>query len=505
MNNSVVCFLERTAECYPNKIAIVEGEQSITFRELRENAISLAVCILEKGIQGKAPVLVFLPKGISAIISFMAVLYSGNIYSPTEVEYTEARLKTVMTCLQPALILTNRKYLSKLLEMGIAQDNILLVDEKREFTEADKVLVQVRKTIDTDIAYILFTSGSTGVPKGVSISHRSIVDFVDWLIDEFHVDSSLIIGNQAPFYFDNSVMDIYLMLAVGAELHIIPKSFFRFPRRLMEYVCQTGINHVLWVPSVLESVANYNILEDMEIPSLKTIFFAGEAMPVKYLNYWKEHIPGALYGNLYGPTEITDICTYYVVDRDFKTEETIPMGKPCKNMEVFLIDDNGMLVQETGKQGELFVRGTGLSVGYWNNSEKTKEVFVQNPLHSKYRDVVYKTGDLAKYDGDGNLIYIGRCDFQIKHQGHRIELGDIEKTLIHYIPEIYNCAAIYNKETKTICLFYEASEEFDILRREKELLPSYMVPGKNVYMKKLPLTDSGKVNRVKLKELEEQI
>ena len=221
-------------------------------------------------------------------------------------------------------------------------------------------------------------------------------------------------------------------------------------------------------------------------------------MPMKPLNTWRKAMPKILYANLYGPTELTDICTYYIVDREFSDNETLPIGKPCNNCEAIILDKNNKEVSY-GEEGELCIKGSIMSMGYYNNKEKTDSTFVQNPLNNSFNELIYRTGDIVKYNDRGELIYLSRKDFQIKHMGYRIELGEIE-TNINAMDGITLCACIY--ENDNIVLYYEGkSKELDVVAFANEKLVNYMRPNKIIKLSKMPYNSNGKIDRVKLKEM----
>jgi amino acid adenylation domain-containing protein len=365
--------------------------------------------------------------------------------------------------------------------------------------DKEKLELVCRKMIDTDPLYILFTSGSTGIPKGVIVTHRSVIDYSDWVVKTFGLDENIIFGNQTPFYFSMSVLDIFATIRSSATLHIIPKMLFSFPVKLLEFLKEKKINTIYWVPSALSIVANLGALEVVELPDLKRILFAGETMPAKQLNIWRKYIPDATYANLFGPTEITDIGVYYIVDREFENDELIPIGIPCDNVDVLVVDEDGKPVEESGKVGELLIRGSFLACGYYNNSEKTKEVFIQNPLNNSYPEIVYRTGDLVYWNKRGELVYVSRKDFQIKHMGNRIELGEIENAM-NALEGVDMCCCLYNKENDQIVAIYTGYLELKKMSQLlKQKLPRYMIP--NVYNKResMPLNMNGKIDRTKLK------
>ena len=354
----------------------------------------------------------------------------------------------------------------------------------------------MEKQIDTDPVYSIFTSGSTGIPKGVVVSHRGVIDYIDWAIETFHIYSTSVIGNQAPFYFDNSTLDIYLMYATGATLNIIPDTFFAFPAKLVEYLDEKKITFVFWVPFVLVNMANFKILDSRKPQYLRDVFFAGEVMPNKHLNYWRRNMPECRYVNLYGPTEITVDCTYYTVEREFNDDEPLPIGFPCKNSDVLILnaDFKPCVVNE---QGELCVRGSSLALGYYNNPQKTAEAFIQNPLNKHYPEIIYCTGDIVYRNELGEIMYVGRKDSQIKHNGYRIELGEIETAALAS-QMIENCCVVYDFMRKKIVLIYQAKEEPNMIEFRKVILtkvPKYMLPSEYHRVDVIKQNSSGKIDR----------
>lgn len=400
MKNSCVFYLEETARQYPTKVAVRDEHDSYTFGQLRADARAIAACMEARlRTSEPSPIAVYLPKSCACIVSFAAILYSGNIYVPMDVKMPLTRAEKIFENLSPALVLTKRAHVEALEQIGIRAENILCIDEMQE-TDDGAAPCGYLSAVDTDPAYIIYTSGSTGVPKGVTVAHRGVLDYIDWARETYQVTSEDVLGSQSPFYFDNSTLDIYLCFSTGATLDIIPEVAFAFPVKLVRYLEEKKITSMFAVPSVLIQVANMDALSAVQKLSLKRVLFAGEVMPNKQLNYWRKHLPDTLFSNLYGPTEITVDCTYYIVDRAFRDDEPLPIGIPCRNSDVFLLDEEDHLVTEPGKRGELCVRGSSLALGYWNNPEKTAAAFTQNPLQAHYPERIYRTGDLAAWSDE---------------------------------------------------------------------------------------------------------
>lgn len=507
MKANVTYWLDETAKRFPDKTAYADEKKEITFGELRLQARAIACELTARGLF-KKPVAIFLEKGVDVLVSFMGAAYSCNFYSPIDVDMPGSRVNKILEVLEPSVVITT----AALREVFSAYDyrgDFLLLEEilapdgrcKTVEPEREAALEAARRRgIDTDLLYVLFTSGSTGVPKGVTINHRAVIDYIDWVTETFAVTEKDSFGNQAPFYFDNSILDIYSALKTGATTYIIPKKLFAQPVLLLEYLKEKRINTIFWVPSALIVVAKLKAFRNVDLSdTLKRVLFCGEVMPNKQLNVWRKFLPDVQYANLYGPTEITDACTCYIVDREFSDEEPLPIGLPMPNTDILVLNDKDELVKGE-ESGELCVRGTSLSMGYYKNPEKTKEAFVQNPLNQAVPELIYRTGDIVKYNERGEIIYLSRKDFQIKHMGHRIELGEIE-TAVSSLEEISLCCCLYDEKRQKIVLFIE--EELDkayVNEKISRLVPEYMLPNKLIRVEKMPINANGKIDRVKLKE-----
>ena len=505
MIRNILDYLEQSARHYPDKIAFADEMSTCTYKELWETARSVGTK-LANYVPPRSPVPVFMEKRVETIYAFLGAVYAGCFYVLLDPKLPSERLKQILQTLQSEVLVLHPDYEKQFKALEYERNVVNILEALQE--EEDAVLLETirEQRLDIDPLYAIFTSGSTGIPKGVLVSHRSVIDFMEEFVDIFGITDKDVIGNQAPFDFDVSVKDIYSTLKTGATMQIIPKKMFSFPTKLLDYLDEREITTLIWAVSALCIVTTLKGLEYKVPQKVNKIIFSGEVMPIKHLNEWKKYLPDALYANVYGPTEITCNCTYYIVDREFQPGESLPIGQPFSNEKVFLLDEGNQLVREAGKKGEICVSGTALSLGYYRNPGQTKKVFVQNPLNEKYLERIYRTGDMAYYGHDGYLYFASRKDFQIKHMGHRIELGEIELAM-EMAEGIRRACCTYDEPENKIIAFYEGeAEKRQIVRALGKKLPAYMIPNVWVKLDQLPITKNGKIDRKKmLKEYREGI
>ncbi len=493
MQTNILAYLEQTAPRVPNKIAFADDNMQLTFAEVSNNAQAIGTKLHEDGLYGE-PVVVFMEKSPAAINAFFGVVYAGCYYVPLDAEMPAFRIEMILQQLQPRAVICDAATKELLAQFGCT-GNAYLFDEITQ-TEIDKAaLAEIRaKQLDIDPIYIVFTSGSTGIPKGILACHRSVIDYIENLSETLGFSEETVFGNQTPLYFDACLKELYPTLKFGATTWLVPKSCFSFPIKLVEYLNEHRINTVCWVVSALTMISATGTFKTVKPETLRTIAFGSEVFPVKQFRLWREAVPEAKFTNLYGPTEATGMSCFYHVTREFEETEAIPIGKPFRNTGILLLTEDNREAGD-GEDGEICIRGTCLTMGYYGQPDKTAEVFTQNPLQTRYPELIYRTGDIAHYNAEGDLVFVSRKDYQIKHMGHRIELGEIELNCgLFEGVEAVGC--IYDKGKGKIVLFYTGSAEKSALAAYlKQRLPRYMQPNKVMQLDVMPHTPNGKLDR----------
>ncbi|RKD33571.1 amino acid adenylation domain-containing protein [Lacrimispora algidixylanolytica] len=497
---NILEYLEHSATTHPDKIAVLDPEKSATYEELLDNARRIGSFLSEQEVP-HSPVAVFMDKSVEALTAFMGIVSAGCFYISINMDQPPTRIRQILETSNAGSIIILGSDTSVIKEAGYLGKCFDYHHMIKHEINVDALAKTRENFLDIDPLYCNFTSGSTGIPKGVLVSHRSVIDFMEYFPSLFHITEEDRIGNQAPFDFDVSVKDIYSTLKMGATMVIIPKKMFSIPTLLLDYLCDQKVTTLIWAVSALCLVSQLKGFTYKIPDQVNKVLFSGEAMPVKQLSTWQKYLPNARYVNLYGPTEITCNCTYYEINREFQAEEKIPIGRPFPNEKVFLLDEENKQVTTTGVNGELCVSGTALALGYYNNPEQTKRAFIQNPLNQNYLELIYKTGDLAFYNEDNDLCFAGRKDFQIKHMGHRIELEEIEMAINSFSPIERACCVFEEKRNRITAFYVGSMEGKELSEQMRKSLPSYMIPTAFRTITEFPITPNGKIDRKKLLEM----
>lgn len=492
-------YLERSFGQHEDRIAVRDGERSISFKELRQRVLAEAAAISEllNGQTGKI-VAVYLSKSLEAVIADLAIIYSGNAYMNLDVKSPRQRTEAILAQTEPSLVIGNGEEhgfpaLAHHIGHAPAPDS-----EKQE-----QLFARLTTLVDTDLLCLINTSGSTGIPKTVALNHRSFIDFTEAVLDAGLIADHDIVGSLSPLIFDIFSFELCMLMAKGSTLVLIPDTLAAFPARMLELMQKERVSFIFWVPTIMVNIANMQLLDSLHLPDLRMIWFAGEVFPTAKFNYWRTSLPDAVFANFYGPIEITLDCLYQLLPATMPAEEPLPIGKPFRNTSVLVLDENDENVgsDEPGKEGELCVRGSSLALGYYNNPEKTRAAFTQNPLNHAYPETIYRTGDMVCWNTRGELIFRGRKDSLIKHSGYRIELGEIEHAAINSGAGLANVCALYDASAKKIILVYEAPKPLDEKNLRQQLakaLPRYMLPGHFVHVEEMPRNVNGKIDRNRL-------
>ena len=501
MKVSLIELFEETVRKYPEKTAVIDKDREITFSALHQHSLRLASTLITMGIAQNKPIGVFLDKSVESVYADLGILYAGDFYMNLDIKTPAERIRNIIQLVEPAAIISTTRQIKPIEGIIPLTTKVILLDEADETAEIDGTAISRRLStiIDTDPSCIINTSGSTGTPKGVVLNHKSFFDFIDWALDTFHFGDDLVMGSLSPIVFDIYSFELCMLMAKASTLVVLPAHLAAFPAKILEVLEQHKVNYLFWVPTIMVNIANMDLLSAFRLESLRTVWFAGEVFPTKQFNYWHHHLPQVTFANLYGPIEITLDCTYYIINKEIPDEEPLPIGYPCRNTDILILDDEDRQVKESGIEGELCVRGTSLAMGYYNNPEKTAAAFVQNPLNKAYPELIYRTGDIVCLNDEGLIMFKGRKDNIVKHMGYRTDLGEIEHVIINTLKLVKNGCIVYNQAEKQITLFYEAPEEIPVPQFRMEIgkvLPKYMIPTVYHRLEQLQRNTNGKIDRL---------
>lgn len=526
MNELLHHWVSDQAERRPDATAIMMEDVRVTYGELEAQSNRLAHMLRSIGCQRGDRVAFAMPKSILALVSQIGILKAGCAYVPLDPSGPAPRLAKIVDACDLRCVLTSDAAANLLKETlaiattaerprvgwmdGIRQD-LEMTDIATDFKVGDlEAMPSSRPEMqigEDDLAHILFTSGSTGVPKGVVITHRNVVSFVKWTVDYFGITAEDRNSGHAPLHFDLSTFDIFGTFAAGATLYPVPPRTNLLPNKLAEFMREHQLTQWFSTPSPLNLMAKNDLVAENDFPELKRLMWCGEVFPTPNLRHWMGKLPKVRFTNLYGPTEATIASSYHTLTARPETDETpVPIGRPCGGEDLLVLDKE-MKPTPVSEIGDLYIAGAGLSPGYWRDAEKTAGVFIETGA-TDGPSRLYRTGDLAYFGEDGLVYFVGRADTQVKSRGHRIELGEVETAASAL--GITSAVAIVSYESggaegAVICCAYARQEGQDVTpaelrRRLSERLPGYMLPTRWREYSALPLNANGKYDRVALRK-----
>jgi len=513
-------LLTMTAARLPDKEAVVCRRERLSYRELDQASNRLARLLRARGVEPGDRVGFYFGKSVYSVISMFGILKAGAAYVPIDPQAPVKRVSHILRNCGAKGVITSAAKTKTLGAGGLegARVEFFVLTDNLDPAACDGVemiywsaLAQMSAAevepdglVENDLAYILYTSGSTGDPKGVMLTHRNALTFIEWCAETFEVRADDRLSNHAPLHFDLSVFDIYNAIVAGATVFMVDEETVVFPTNVTAFIEANKISVWYSVPSALVQLLLHGGLSTRTVPKLRLVLYAGEPFPIKHLRALTECLPNATIYNLYGPTE-TNVCTFYRVPRPLPPGiDRIPIGKACANTQAVAYDEEGRKIH-VGGEGELFVRGPSVTPGYWGDEEKTSRAVTRDPSRAYLNDRVYRTGDIVTLDDEGNYIFLGRRDHMIKSRGYRIELGEIEAALYSH-PSVAEAAAVAVPDEEignrlwafvAVNTGDETSKEI-LLAHCAQRVPGYMLPERIELCERLPKTSTGKVDRRRL-------
>ena len=499
MKNTIVEYIKQSATKYANKIAYDDMDNQISFKEIDVLSSRIASKVIEYNLYNE-PILVLADRNAYTPIAYMGIAKAGCFYVPIDSSLNINRINKIINSANFKLLFINNS-LRSMLEKIDYKGEIIFIEEALETRILEYELNEINNKIDCQMPlYVIYTSGSTGIPKGVITSHNSLINYIEAVDEVLNLCEEDILGNQSPLDYIAAIRDIFLPLKTGATTVIIPKNEFAMASDLAKTLDNKKVSILCWSAAGLEVSAKSGLLDEVTTNCIRKVLFSGSILPGKILSQWQKRFPNAQFINQYGPTETTASCTYYVVETIADNNTILPIGVPYKNYKIILLNDDETET-ELGEIGEICVSGIGVTLGYYGNKELTEKSFIQNPINSKYREIIYKTGDLGRYNEKGILQFCGRKDRQIKHLGHRIELEEIE-LCAKAIDGITDCIAMYDAVKAILYLVYCGNvDKKEIIMHYRENIPSFMVPRKVINVEAIPYLPNGKIDVNKVKKL----
>ena len=486
---TVLEYLNQQVRIRPDRAAFIDEREALTFADAAGRSDAIGSALLRCGAKHE-PVLVFMKRSGAMIAAFFGVWKAGCFYVPVDAEMGESRIRSILERVKPRFAIADGSVDPLLSVCDFAGETLDADALIRETADEDSLEKAQGETLDSDPAYLVFTSGSTGAPNGVVGVHRAVLDYAEQITKTLRSDENDVFGMQAPLYVDACLKEILSALKCGSSVVLVPKKLFLTPVPLVEFLNARRVTALCWVVPALTMISALRTFDTVVPQHLRTVAFGSEVMSPKQLRIWQAHVP-ARYLNLYGPTECTGMSCFYEVDRAFSDDERIPIGHAFDNTEIFLLDENDCRAAE----GEICIRGTAVCHGYYRDPERTAKAFVQNPLQADYPETVYRTGDIGRINARGELEFLGRKDDQIKHMGHRIELGELEAAA-KTVEGVNAACAVFDRERSVLGLVYMGTaDRAALLSALRDKLPEYLLPKRTACVQTLPLTENGKTDR----------
>ena len=499
MESSVLEWLNRAAERWPDQCVYADENRRLTFGEMDEYTRRVG-SFLAARTEPERPVVVMTGRHALTPACYLGVARAGCFYVPMDATMPEPRLNQILAVTGAAWMIADEEHLEKARSLQF-EGEIAVMEEILGTPVDEAELAQATEGLtECSPLYVIFTSGSTGVPKGVITSHQSLLCYIDAVSEVLELGEGDVLGNQSPLDYIAAIRDIYLPLLTGASTYIIPKNEFAMPEQLFATLNREHVTTLCWSTAGVELPAKLGAFKVASLPELKTVLFSGAVISSKLLKIWQQNLPSVRFINQYGPTEATASCTYYIIKEEIQDDTVLPIGKPYRHYGILLLNED-LTATPRGEIGEICVKGPCLALGYYGNAEKTAASFIQNPLNSKYRELIYRTGDLGRMAEDGQLMFVGRKDRQIKHMGHRIELDEIEEMALR-LEGVDECCALYQKEKQLLYLFYTGTADAKTITLHfREQLPAFMVPRRIRALNAMPRLANGKKDMRALQEM----
>lgn len=492
---------EKQVKATPYQTAITYEGESLNYDELNARANQLAYQLRAEGVGANSLIALIMDRQLETIIGIYGILKAGGAYVPIDPKYPIDRINYILEDSQPKVLLTDRE-----LDEAINYGNKVI--DLTETTRLEAFPTSNLKQIsdESNLMYVIYTSGTTGKPKGVMAHSEGVMNRLNWVINKYNVDGEDTILFKTPYTFDVSVWEIFGWAMLGSQIVLLPSGEEGNPEKITELLEGYSVAMVHFVPSMLNMFVNFikSTNNAQAISKLKYVLASGEALKPEQVNDFNHFIGNknntALL-NLYGPTETTVDVTSFDCE-NHKTYDSIPIGKPISNIQAYILNEDNNIMG-IGVPGELCIAGVGVTAGYLNRPELTQEKFIDNPFG---KGKLYRTGDLAKWNGDGNISYIGRIDEQVKIRGYRIELGEIESILRQHthINDVAIVARPMVDNELSICAYLVSDDSLDFGSLKTSLgqkLPDYMIPAYMTQLDELPVTSNGKLNKKALPEI----